>query len=247
MLIVEPQGYYPIIDKLFAGRLEEALGPFGIKIQELRVSVVPQGRTIFLNFALKIERDQGIPVMSVEAIVEGIVEKLCNEATSTFGKLYNVKFAVGNISVVEVENGKGATPQYSLVVDAPEELKSIAERIGKGLIIRLKEMEVPVSALTLTIDKVNRKIDVAIKVMKELDQYEKENLKELISEKTKTYMKVLLKDYPPNVNVKILDPKDRALAIVMRRMKDMIREAEELAGMKEIQMLMEALGKSPSP
>ncbi|WP_297066228.1 hypothetical protein [Thermococcus sp.] len=247
MLIVEPPGYYPIIDKLFAGRLEEALEPFGIKIQEMRVKVTPKEQTIFLNFTLRIKRDTGITIMSIETIIEGLVEKLCTEATSTFGKLYNVKFAVGNISVVELESEKRTTPHYSLVVDAPEELKSIAERIGKGLIIKLKEIEIPVSALTLSIDNINRKIDVVIKVMRELDQYEKEKLKELISEKTKTYMKILLKDYPPNVNVKILDPKDRALAIVMGRMEDMIREAEELAGMKEIQMLMDILGKSSSP
>jgi len=247
LLIVDPPGYYPIIDKLFADKLREALEPFGIKVLEMGVRVIPQGSTIFLDFTMIVEEDEGIPVGSIKTVVEGIAEKLCTEATSTFGKLYNVKFAINNVSITEKEKKKKTTPQYSLVVDAPEELKPIAERIGKGLIIRLKELEIPVSALIVSISKKNKRVDVVLKIVKELTQYEKDSLKEMIIEKTRAYMKVLLKNYPPHVNVKILDPRDRALAIVMRRMKDMRQEAEELAEREDIQMIMEALGKTPLP
>jgi len=244
LLTVEPPDYYPIIDKLFADKLREGLEPFGVSLEEMWVRVVPRGRDLLLEFFLTVGKDSGLSVLDLKSFTEGILEKLCEEATATFGKLYNVRFVLGSVKIEEKHVQRRRTPGYSLIVDAPEELKGKLERVGKGLAIKLKEWGIEFSGLVLALD--GRRIDVVIKVDGKMSDYDKSALKEAVEEKTRAFLKTVLRKELP-VTVKILDAEDRALATVLKKMRAMEKEAEELAKMEEVKNLMEALGKTPSP
>ncbi|WP_457742656.1 hypothetical protein [Thermococcus sp.] len=244
LLTVEPPEYYPIIDKLFADKLMEGLETFGVNLEEMWVRVIPGDRELFLEFFLKVSKDSGLSVLDLKSFTEGILEKLCEEATSTFGKLYNVKFILKSIEIEEKHARRRHSQEYSLIVDAPQELRDKLERVGKGLAIKLKEWGIEFSGLVLALDR--RNIDVVIKIDGKMSDYDKSALGEAVEEKTRAFLKTVLGKEPP-VKAKILDAEDRALATILRKMKEMEKEAEELAKMEEVRTLMEALGKTPSP
>jgi len=244
LLTVEPPEYYPIIEKLFADKLGEGLEPFGASLEVMLVRVVPKGRDLFLEFSLTVNRDSGLSVLDLKSFTEGILERLCEEATATFGKLYNVRFVLGSVRIEEKHAQRKRPAEYSLIVDAPEELRDKLERVGKGLAIKLKEWGIEFSGLVLALE--GKRLGVVIKVDGKMNDYDKSALKDAVEEKTRAFLKTVLRKELP-VTAKILDAEDRALAVVLRKMRAMEKEAEELARMEEVRTLMEALGKTPSP
>lgn len=243
LLRVNPPEYYPIIDKLFAGRLREALEAFGASLEELTVFVQPEDRVFNLVFFLKVRNLTRFFSVDVDSFIYGLLEKLASDATSTFGRLYNVRFSIAGFRVSEEEPEEETHKKAKLIVNGPLDMEEALERLGKGLMITLREWGVPFSslAITATSESIPR-IRVVLKLEKILPAEEKARLTEKMREKAKTYLKTLTKKLLP-IEIKIIDPEDKALALVMRKKEEIEREAEELAEKAEVRELMNLLGK----
>ena len=244
LLDVEPPDYYPIIDKLFADELEDALRSFGVTIRRMTVKVEPRGKALILHFKLLLEREEGFPLPNVETIVSGILDKLADEATSTFGKFYGVSFKIGGLNIIEKIVRKQSSTNTTLIVEGPSEMKPALARVGKGLIIKMKEWGYLPSTVTLSFD--NEAIVIVVKMTSRLNTYDKLALKRALEERGRAYLKTLLGIRLP-VKVKILDPSDKVLKVAESGKKSVEEHIQELMSREEIRSLMEALGKSPSP
>ncbi|NJE61374.1 hypothetical protein [Thermococcus sp. 21S7] len=244
LLTVNPPEYYPIIDKLFAGRIKEAVEAFGASLEELIVFVQPEGRVLNLIFFLKVRGLQRFLSMDADPFVYGLLEKLASDATETFGKVYGVKFAISGFRVVDEHPQEGHPERAAkLIVSGPDDMKDVLERLGKGLMITLREWNVDFSfmAINVTGERIPR-IRVVLRTGDILPENEKENLCEQLSRKTRLYMKTLTKKLLP-VEVRIIGPEDKVISMVMKRMGKIEKDVEELAKRKEVRELMELLGK----
>lgn len=245
MLDVEPSDYYPIIDKLFADGLKDALRPFGITVRGMRVRVEPRGKVLTLHFDLLLEREEGFPLPNAETIVSGILDKLADEATSMFGKFYGVSFRIVGLNISERVVRKQSLSSPTLIVEGPSELKPALARVGKGLIIKMREWGYSPSTVTLSIDK--EVVSIVVKMTSRLNTYDKLALRRALEERGRGYLKTLLGRGLP-VEVKILDPSDKVLKTVERGKKSIEERIQELISKDEIRSLMDALGrKTPSP
>lgn len=243
MLDVEPPGYYPVIDKLFADELEDALWPFGITVREMRVRVEPLEKVLTLHFDLFLERDEGFPLPNVEAIVLGILDKLTEEATSTFGRLYGVSFRVGRVNINERTIRKQNPGNPTLIVEGPDGLRPALARVGKGLIIKMKEWGYSPSTVTLSLD--NETVSIAVKMASRLSTYDKLTLKSALVEKATAHLKTLLGRRFP-VEVRILDPSDKVIKALEKDRRTIEERIQELLSNEDVKALMDALGrKSP--
>ncbi|WP_297469718.1 hypothetical protein [Thermococcus sp.] len=127
------------------------------------------------------------------------------------------------------------------------ELEDSLRRLGRGLMITLKDWGVPLSFITVTTDLFSPKVvSIVLRLTENVSQEEKETLREAVETKARNYAKTLLPE-GLDIQVKVLDPSDRNIAQVMKRAKDIEKEIEMLTQNEEIRKLMEALGKSPSP
>ncbi|WP_456420524.1 hypothetical protein [Thermococcus sp.] len=242
MLDVEPPDYYPVIDKLFADELEDALWPFGITVREMRVRVEPLEKVLTLHFDILLEREEGFPLPNVEAIVLGILDKLTEEATSTFGRLYGVSFRVGRVNIKERIIRKQNPGNPTLIVEGPSELKPVLARVGKGLIIKMKEWGYSPSTVTLSFD--NEAVSIAVKMTSRLNTYDKLTLKSALVEKAAAHLKTLLGRRFP-VEVRILDPSDRVIKVLERNKRTIEERIQELLSNEDVKALMDALGRKP--
>lgn len=244
MLKVEPPEYYPVVDKLFASKLTEALEALGVEVDGISVLVRPDERTLHLSFEIAVAKPGGFMPINVEDAASGILEKLREEANSSFGRLYSVEFAIDGLRIREASEEE-KPPEERLVVNGPDEMLDELRRLGRGLIITLREWEVEFSALTLSVPSNGPKeIKVVLKTLRRLPPAEKESLKEALRGKTLSFSRTILgREYP--VAVRILDPEDKALARAIKEEKSVEALAEEIVEDEDVRELLSALGKSP--
>ncbi|WP_143597774.1 hypothetical protein [Thermococcus thioreducens] len=244
LLNVNPPEYYPIIDKLFAGRIKEAVEAFGASLEELTVFVQPEERVLNLIFLLKVRGLRRFLSMDIDPFVYGLLEKLASDATETLGKVYGVRFSISGFKVID-EGPEGIPSEEApkLIVNGPEEIKEILERLGKGLIITLREWSVEFSALAVTVPfEEPHVLTIVLKMNRLLPPEEKGELEKKVRHKARTYLKTLTQRVFP-LEVKIIDPEDRTLASILKRKVEIEKEADELAQSEEVRELMSLLGK----
>ncbi len=135
---MNPPEYYPIIDKLFASRLVEATNALGIMVEDITALVVPDGRTLRLGFEIMISKGESFLPTGTESVVRGLLDKFADEANSSFGRLYQVDFLIERLKIEE-STGKGWRGRERLIVNGPDELVEKLERLGRGIIITLRE------------------------------------------------------------------------------------------------------------
>ncbi|GAB6135162.1 hypothetical protein [Thermococcus prieurii] len=247
MLNVEPGEYYSIVDKLFASRIVEAVEPLGASVERIDAKIRPEGRVLFLSFEVEVVQHSLAGIVDMETVIQGIVEKLIQEANSSFGKLYGVAFALESLKVREEVPRAHKRGEVKLVISGPPELEDALRRLGRGLMITLKDWGVSLSSITVTTDLVTPKIvSVVLRLTEKKSEAEKETLREAVETKARVYARTLLPE-DLSIQVKVLDPSDRNIAQVMRRAREIEKEVEMLTKDEEIRKLMEALGKSPSP
>jgi len=247
VLNVEPGEYYSIIDKLFASRIVEAVELLGASVERIDAKIRPEGRVLFLTFEVEVVQHSLAGIVDTETVIQGILEKLIQEANSSFGKLYNVAFALEALSVREEAPKRREGGETKLVVSGPHELEDVLRRLGRGLMITLKDWGVPLSSITVTTDFASPKlVSVVLRLTEKKSEAEKETLREAVEAKARIYARTLLPGGLP-IQVRILDPGDRNIAQIMKRAKEVEREIEMLTKDEDIRKLMEALGKSPSP
>ncbi|WP_297419139.1 hypothetical protein [Thermococcus sp.] len=244
LLKVEPSEYYPVVDKLFASKLAEALEALGVKVDDISVLVEPAERTLHLRFEIAASKHEGFLPIDIEDAAEGILDKLIDEANSSFGRLYSVEFTVDDLRIREASK-KEKSPGERLIVNGPEEFENKLERLGRGLIITLREWGVEFSTLTLSVpSNGTEEIKVVLKTLKRLSQAEKDSLKKALKGKTISFSRtILMGEYP--VEVRILDPEDKALARVMQEEKSVEELVRELVQDEDVRELLNVLGKSP--
>jgi len=245
VLNVEPGEYYSIVDKLFASRLVDALNSFGASVGTIDAKIRPEGRTLNLSLGIEITGQSLAGIVDMETVIHGILEKLVQEANSSFGKFYGVAFVLESLEVRRREEQRKAEPK--LIVSGPTGIENALRRLGKGLMIKLKDLRIPVTSLTVTTDDLlsPRLISVVLRLSKKMSDAEKETLQEMVEDKARAYARALLSGSIP-VAVKVLDPSDRSVARVIERAREAEREIEALLRDEDIKRLMEALGKSPS-
>ena len=247
MLNVEPVEYYSIIDKLFASRIVDAVEPLGASVGRIDAKIRPEGNVLLLSFDVEIIRHSLAGIVDMETVIQGIIEKLIQDANSSFSRLYGVTFALESLKVRENVAKDTGKKEIKLVVSGSPELEDSLRRLGRGLMITLKDWGVPLSSITVTTDLFSPKVvSIVLRLTENVSQEEKETLREAVETKARNYAKTLLPE-GLDIQVKVLDPSDRNIAQVMKRAKDIEKEIEMLTQNEEIRKLMEALGKSPSP
>ncbi|WP_297498552.1 hypothetical protein [Thermococcus sp.] len=189
LLEVDPPDYYPIIDKLFADKLQGALESFGAVVEEMRVRVVPKGQEINLFFYVEASR-RSFQAYDIESIIQGILEKLCDEATSSFGDFYGVSFHIAGLEVKEVPRGSSRRGSISLTVEGPQGVKSALARVGKGLAIKLGEWGYQVTALTLNMEE--DAVRLTVRPGQKLDRATEMSLSDRLKERAEAYLRSLL-------------------------------------------------------
>ncbi|WP_297469720.1 hypothetical protein [Thermococcus sp.] len=101
MLNVEPVEYYSIIDKLFASRIVDAVEPLGASVGRIDAKIRPEGNVLLLSFDVEIIRHSLAGIVDMETVIQGIIEKLIQDANSSFSRLYGVTFALESLKVRE--------------------------------------------------------------------------------------------------------------------------------------------------
>ncbi|NJE02909.1 hypothetical protein [Thermococcus sp. MV11] len=242
-LTVEPPEYYPVIDKLFAGPIRDALEALGVELVDMKAGVKPVDRTIRVAFIFEVRKPETFLPAELDSILSGLLEKLAEDATKTFGRLYEARFQVVGFRVVEAaaetkkEGGR-------LIINCPDDIRRTIERLGKGLTIYLKDKRVKFQTLVLSMPSDGRpKLTVTLLLPEQTSQADKEALARELEYKASSYLRTLNADYI-RVEARVLDPEDRAVGTVMGRIDKIEREAEELAEMEEVRELMSALGKT---
>ena len=246
MLEVEPQGYYPLIDKLFASRILEAVESLGASVRRVRATVNPEGRTLLVTFEVEVIRDSLSSIVNIETVIQGVLEKCIQDANSSFGKLYGISFDLGPVRVIESVPRSEKHGETRLVVSGPPEMEDALQRLGKGLLITLKEWDVPLTSITVTTDDLisPETVSIVLKLAEQMAKAEKESLRSSVESKARSYARALLPE-KLNIQVKVLDPGDKNIAHVMKRAKSLEKEIEELMKDEDLKKLMKALGKSP--
>ncbi len=244
VLTVDPPEYYPVIEKLFAGGIKDALETLGVELVSIKAGARPEGREIKLAFIFEVRKPETFLPGELDSIISGVLDRLTENANRTFGKLYNVQFKVVGFKTAETtSHPRQRGEETSLVVNCPEDLRRTLERLGKGLMIYLKDKGVEFTTIALTMPPDGRpKLTVTVLLPKERPAYERENLAKELKYKATSYLRTLNADYI-SVEVKVIDPGDKTVGIIMSRMDEIEKEAKELAGMEEIRDLMDVLGK----
>lgn len=245
MLEVEPQRYYPLIDKLFASRILEAVESLGASVRRVHARVNPEGRTLFVTFEVDVIRHSLSGVVDTETVIQGVLEKCVQDANSSFGRLYGLKFDLEAVRVTESVPRSEEHGETRLVVSGPQEMEDALRRLGRGLMITLKEWGVPVASITVTTDDLisPETVSIVLKLVEQIEKAEKDSLKSSVETKARSYAKALLPERL-NIQVKVLDPSDKNIAQVMKRAKSIEKEIEEITKDEDLKKLMEALGKS---
>ena len=243
ILNVEPPEYYPVIEKLFSTKLVGALQEMGIEILRINSTVNPSNRTLKLSFVIEIAKKKSFLLqMDLNLIIENLLERLSENANRTFGSFYGVKFLVESYKVVETDVMR-ERKKMKLVISSPPDIEKHINRVGKGLIIYLKEAGPRVSTLVLTIPADGRpRLTVTVVTSEELISEYKDTLSEEIRQKVVSYLRTLNLDYL-SVNVKILDPSEETVRNILSKIEIFEREAQKLVESPEIQELMALLGK----
>lgn len=245
MLEVEPQEYYPLIHKLFVSEIVEAVDTLGASVRRIRAKVREGKRVLFLTFDVDVVRYSLSGVVDTETIVQGILEKRIQEANSSFGKLYGFRFVLESVTITEDVPRREKREDARLVVSGPQEMEDALRRLGRGLMITLKEWNVPLTSITVTTDDLisPETVSIVLKLAEQMGKAEKDSLKSSVETKARSYAKALLPERL-NIQVKVLDPSDKNIAQVMKRAKSIEKEIEELTKNEDLKKLMEALGKS---
>ncbi|AEK72100.1 hypothetical protein GQS_00985 [Thermococcus sp. 4557] len=242
VLTVEPPEYYPVVEKLFAGNIRDALETLGVELVGMKVGVKPVGRVIKLAFLFEIRRPETFLPGELDSIISGLLEKLAEDATRTFGRLYDARFQVAGFRTIEAA-GKPRKEEINLVVNCPDDIKRTIERLGKGLVIYLKDKRIDFSTIVLNMPPDGRpQLTITLLLPDEKPSSVKENLAKDLTHKASSYLRTLNAEYI-SVRARVLDPGDKTVGIIMKRLDQIEKEAEELAEMDEIRDLMSVLGK----
>ncbi len=243
-LTVEPPEYYPVIEKLFADGLREALESLGVELLGIKAAVVPRGRELTLAFLLEVSRSETFLPGELDPVVEGVLEDLVERANRTFGKFYDVTFRVAGFRIIERPTGRGKD-KPGLVINSPEDLRKTLERLGRGLMIYLKDRKVDFKTLLLTMPSDGRPdLRIVLILSRKSSDVEKDALAENLIDKVSSYLRTLNADYIRPA-VRVLDPSDALVGTVLGRLHEIEREAEKLAESEEVRKLIETLGKRP--
>jgi len=241
---VKPPEYYPVVDKVFIDGLIEALEALGVGVTDIKAGVVPTEDAIRVGFLIGIKRPDTFSGADVNSIISALLEKLAAEARETLGAFYNTRFDVVGFKIIEKGPQEGKK-NARLVIDCPDDMKRTLQRLGKGLMIHLKEKGVDFSTLVISVPKDGRpKVTVVVLLTRSLHLLEKEHLAESLTDKGRSYLRTLSADYM-SLEVQVLDPGDKTVAMVLRGRKDAEKEAEQLLEDRAIREIMEALGKKP--
>ncbi len=243
-ITVEPPEYYPIVEKFFVDGIKEALETLGAELLSVKAGAKPAGSEIRLAFIFEVSREAGFIPLDLDPIVSEVLQKLADDANRKFGKFQNVRFKVVGFRIVErkVEDKK---KEARLVIDCPEDLRRTLERLGKGLMIYLRDRDVSFTSLALKVPSDGKpKLSIVLLLEKETAPYEKASLKRAIEEKASSYLRTLNADYL-SVETRVLDPGDEKVARVVKEMEKVEKQAEEIVKDDDIRELMAALGKWP--
>lgn len=245
ILTVEPPEYYPVIEKLFADGIRDALETLGVELVAMKVGVKQEGKEIMLAFLFEVRKAETFLPGELDSIISGVLERLVENANRTFGKLYNVSFRIAGFKTVEkTSHTEQERKRGKLVVNCPEDMRRLLERLGKGLMIYLKDRKMEFTTLVLAMPPDGRPhLTVTVLLSEEKPDYEKEKLAEELKYKTTSYLRTLNADYI-SVKVRVIDPGDKKVGMIMSRMKEIEKEARALAEMEEIRSLMKVLGKN---
>ncbi|WP_148882053.1 hypothetical protein [Thermococcus aciditolerans] len=242
VLTVEPPEYYPVVEKLFAGNIRDALETLGVELVGMKVGVKPVGRVIKLAFLFEIRRPETFLPGELDSIISGLLEKLAEDATRTFGRLYDARFQVAGFRTIEAAR-KPRKEEVSLVVSCPDDIRRTIERLGKGLVIYLKDKRVEFSTITLTMPVDGRpKLTITLLVPEKKSPHDKAALAKELERKSTSYLRTLNAGYI-SVEAKVLDPGDKKIGVIMKKLDEIEKEAEELSRMDDIRELMSVLGK----
>jgi hypothetical protein len=244
-LSVEPPDYYLLIEKLFAGGIKDALETLGVELTSIKTRVKPEGKDITLAFVFEIRRPVTFLRGDLDTIISSVLERLTEDANKKFGRFYNVKFHIAGFKITEAPSKlKRGRDEPNLVINCPDDLRRTLERLGKGLMIYLKDRRIAFSTLVLTMPPDGRpKLTVTLLLPLEWPAYEKEILSEELEYKATSYLRTLSADYI-FVEAKVIDPSDKTVGIVMDRLDEIEKEAQKLAEREEIRDLMNVLGKN---
>ncbi|ASJ09327.1 hypothetical protein A3L11_08835 [Thermococcus siculi] len=244
-LSVEPPEYYPVIEKLFAGGIKNALETLGVELVSIKAGVVAEEREIKLAFVFEMHRPETFLPGELDSIISSVLERLAEDANRKFGRLYNVRFHIVGFRTVEASSQMGTRgEEANLVINCPDDLRRTLERMGKGLMIYLKDRKVEFSTLVLTMPQDGRpKLTVTLLLPEERPTYEKERLAEELEYKAASYLRTLNADYI-SVKARVIDPGDKTVGMIMSRLDEIEKEAKDIAERDDIRDIMSALGKN---
>lgn len=244
-LTVEPPEYYPLVDKFFADGLVEALEALGIDVTDIKAGVKSTNTRIRIGFLIELVRPDAFSVAELETIISALLEKLADEATRSVGKFYNASFEVVGFKIVESRHSK-RKGDVKLVVNAPEDVRRNLERVGKGLMIYLKDRGVEFSSLVINVPQDGRpRALISLLLKRPTHPLEKERLASSITEKTHSYLRTLSLEYF-DVEVNVSDPNDTKAFFVGKEnenAKNIAEGAGDARDEKSIREILEAFGQ----
>ncbi|BAD85000.1 hypothetical protein, conserved [Thermococcus kodakarensis KOD1] len=245
MFEVIPEKYRPLMQRLFISKISDALDSLGMRLVSSSIYVNPVGKEVFLRFHLRVIQTSLAGSIDVEPTVKGLIEKLVMEANESLGRVYGVTFIIEDVSIEQElpKDHESLQDQPKLVLDVPLELEGPFRRIGKGLVISLREWGIAAASIVLGVDPsgLNR-VSLVVKLREPMGREEKASLVKALREKLAGYIKLLIKK-PMQTSVKIIDPSDKVVAKVMKKTKLMEKEVENIIGNEDVRAIMKALGK----
>ncbi|MDI3474554.1 MAG: hypothetical protein PWQ79_430 [Thermococcaceae archaeon] len=241
-IVVEPPEYYPIVDKFFATPLVEGLQVLGVDVIGIKAGVQTRANKILLGFIIETGSSPAIGALDVDSIVSSLLEKLAKEATYTWKKLQDVSFEVVGFKVY-TSRRRGREEKTSLVVNSPEDLRRGLERLGKGLMIYLKERRAIFSTIVIKAPMDGRPvINVTLLLREVMNPLEKQRLQRELSHKVESFLRTLSLDYL-RFQVSVLDPEDEKISLLLREKEKAEKMVDNIAEKKELKELMRILGK----
>ncbi len=242
---MEPPDYYPLVDKFFADGLVEALEALGIDVTDIKAGVKSTKTQIRIGFLIELVRPDAFSVAELETIISALLEKLAEEATRRVGKFYNASFEVVGFKIVESKHSK-RKGDVKLVVNAPEDVRMNLERVGKGLMIYLRDRGVEFSTLVINVPQDGRpRALVTLHLKKPTHPLEKERLASSITEKTRSYFRTLSLEYF-DVEVNVSDPNDTKALFAGREnknSKNIVEGTGDARDEKSVREILETFGR----
>ncbi|NJE04619.1 hypothetical protein E3E36_00330 [Thermococcus sp. M36] len=214
LLTVEPPEYYPVVDKFFATGIKDALDILGIELTGIDAVVGHEGRTLKIDFVFKVGSPETFIPLNLDSVVSALLDKFAADATNKFGRLYDLEFRVAGFRIVHSGPGerKGTG---GLIVNCPEDSRRALERLGRGLLIYLKENRIDFSSVVLSMPSDGRPtLTVVLILRKKTPQVVKESLAENLGYKARSYLRTLGMDYI-SVNAAVMDFFDDDVAAVI--------------------------------